>query len=84
MDGTRLTLFPSPDEALVIDHATADVANHDAVLLAAIATGDALLVNDVFADPRAVNDFAVELRIFVEDASEVSAEACMASCHESA
>jgi hypothetical protein len=83
-DRPHLTELSLPDEALVIDRATADVANHDAVLLAAIAAGDVLLVHDVFADPRAVNDFAVKLRVFVENACEASAEGCMASRHESA
>ena len=83
-DRLHLTELSLPDQALVIDRATADVANHDAVLLAAIAAGDVLLVHDVFADPRAVNDFAVKLRVFVENACEASAEGCMASCHESA
>jgi hypothetical protein len=82
--GAHMTEFSSPDEALVIDHATAHVANHDAVLLATIAAGDVLLVDGVFADPCAVNDFAVKLGVLVEDASEASAEGCMPSCHESA
>jgi hypothetical protein len=72
------------DDALVIDHTTADVADHDAVLLATIAAGDVFLVHDVFADPRAVNDLAVKLRILVEDASEASANVCMPSCHDHA
>jgi hypothetical protein len=54
------------DEPLVIDHAAADVADHDAVLLPAAATGDALLVHDVFADACAVDDFTVEIRVFVK------------------
>jgi hypothetical protein len=71
---------PSADEALMIDHAIADVAHHDAVLLAAIAAGDVFLVHDVFADPRAMSDFTVKLRVFGKDASEMSAEVCMPSC----
>ena len=72
------------DDALVIDHATADVVDHNAVLLAAIAAGDVLLVHNVFADPRAVQDFAMELRVLAEDASEVSAEVSMPSCEDDA
>ncbi len=68
----------------MIDHTAADVANHDAVLLGAVAAGDVLLVHHVFADPRAVNDFAVKLRIFVEDAPETSADGCLAACHKRA
>ena len=66
----------------MIDHPIADVADHDAVLLAPIAAGDVFLVHDVLADPRTVNDFAVKLRVFVEDGSEPNAEVSMPSCQD--
>jgi len=72
------------DEPLVIDHAAADVADHDAVLLPAAATDDALLVHDLFDDACAVDDFTVEIRVFVEDASEVRADGCVSSCNDGA
>jgi hypothetical protein len=40
------------DEALVIDHAAADVANHDDLPLAAVGAGDVLLVHYVAPTAR--------------------------------
>ena len=57
----------------------ADMAHHDAVLLATVSASDAFLVRDVITDARAMNDLAAKLRILVEQASEPSAELCVPS-----
>jgi hypothetical protein len=73
-----------PNEALVVDYTVPDVANHDAVLIAAHTAGDALLVHDVLADASAMDDFTVELRARVEDTFEASAEFFMTVCDDGA
>lgn len=71
----------SADEALVVDHATADVTNHDTVLLAHVAAGDVLLVHDIFTDACLVENFTVELWVLLEDLPNVRG-GCVAACHK--
>jgi hypothetical protein len=78
------TIIASPDEALVVDHAAADVADHDAVLIATDAAGDSLLVHDVLADTCTMDDLAAELWARVEDTFEVSAQLSVSACDDSA
>jgi hypothetical protein len=78
------TIIASPDEALVIDGASHDVADHDAMLILPEPPGDPLLVDHVRADSRAMDDFAVEGRARVEDTSKVCAELLVTSCDDCA
>ena len=71
-DGSKT--FSSADEALVVDYATADVADNNTVLVATDTTRDLLLVHDVVTNPRSVKDLTVEARTFVEYSTEVRAE----------
>ena len=64
-------LYVLSDEPLVVDHAAADVAHDDAVLVAADTTGDALLVHDVFTNSHSVNDLTVKAGTSVEYQAEV-------------
>lgn len=63
----------------MVDHAAADVADHDAVLIAADAAGDSFFVHDVLADTCAMDDLAVQPWTCVEDPFEVSAQLFMAA-----
>jgi hypothetical protein len=74
----------SADEALVVDETAPDVADDDAVLVAADTAGDVLLVHDVVTDLRPVNDLAVEAGAAIEDPAEVRAEILMAACEDRA
>jgi hypothetical protein len=75
-DGSKT--FSSADEALVVDDATADVADHNAVLVATDTTRDLLLVHNVVTNARCVKDLTVEAGTFVEYSTEVRAEILMA------
>jgi hypothetical protein len=58
----------------VVDHAAADMADHDAVLIAAYPAGDSLLVDDVVTDTCPVEDLAAEVRARIEDPLEAGAQ----------
>jgi hypothetical protein len=68
----------------MVDHATADVADHYAVLLTTDPPGDVLLVHDVVTNPSPVKDLTVKIRTLVEDLSKATTEIRMAPDEDSA
>jgi hypothetical protein len=62
----------------VVDQATAEVADDNAVLVTTDTTGDSLFVHDVVANLRSVNDLTVEVGALVEYPAEVRTKIRMA------
>jgi hypothetical protein len=68
----------------VVDHTVSDVADHDAMLIAADAAGDSLLIYDVLADTCAMDDLAAEVWTCVKDVFEASTKLFLAACNNGA